>query len=103
MVYFRWVGVRESDAWSMVILPKKKRSCSLLQKWLYYYYLNVQAQYQSAGFRPLILKPVTEYITWGPPDTSTLDWWNETGAELHLQACAWPCRTPERLHEAKGT
>lgn len=83
-----WLSERE--AWPMVITQKKPCSfCSLLREWLY---LNVRAQYQSASLcPPFILNSVTECITWGPPDTSTLHWWNETGAELHLQASARQC------------
>lgn len=56
------------------------------------YIMNVRAQHQRVPVcAHFILDSVTECITWGPPDTSTSHWWNETGAELHLQPCACTC------------
>lgn len=82
----------EREAWPMVITQKKKKlaafavCCESDSTWTYKHSIRVPVYAP-----PFILNSVTECITWGPPDTSTLHWWNETGAELHLQASARQC------------
>lgn len=80
----------ERETWPTVITPKK--TSQLLQSAARVTLLERTSTVSECQFMPpFILNSVTECITWGPPDTSTLHWWNETGAELHLQASARQC------------